>query len=113
MKVLVTGGRDYSDWQKVYAVLDSIKDPVPSVIIQGGARGADYLARDWANSRLIPLHTYKADWKKYGKAAGPIRNKIMLEQGNPDLVVAFPGGNGTKNMIEQARRANVKIMIVE
>jgi UDP-N-acetylmuramoylalanine-D-glutamate ligase len=60
----------------------------------------------------IPVETYEADWDTHGKAAGPIRNKRMLDEGKPDLVVAFPGGRGTANMISQARKAGVEVIEV-
>ena len=55
---------------------------------------------------------YPANWKKHGRAAGPIRNKQMLEEAKPDLVIAFPGGAGTANMVKQAREAGVKVEII-
>src|SRR5690348_8540698 len=61
-------------------------------IISGAARGVDTVALDWAVINWCPSEEYPADWDTHGKAAGPIRNKQMLEEGKPDLVVAFPGG---------------------
>jgi hypothetical protein len=55
------------------------------------------------------MEEYKAKWDKYGKSAGPIRNKKMLDEGKPDLVFAFPGGPGTNNMIKQAKEKNILI----
>lgn len=115
MRVLVCGGRDYADRAKLNEVLDEIGSTVKwdIFIIEGEASGADTLAREWAKSRGMGLGRYPADWNKHGKAAGPIRNKQMLDEGEPDLVVAFPGGRGTANMIEQAERAGVPVRKVE
>jgi len=79
-------------------------------VIQGEARGADHLAALWALRSKIPLVCYPAEWSKHGKKAGPIRNKQMLEDGKPTIVVAFPGGRGTANMVKQAKAAGVRVV---
>lgn len=114
MRVLVCGGRDFTDKDLMFDFLDKHEaDYGPYTVIQGGARGADALAKEWANDLNLPVEEYKADWLLYGKAAGPIRNKQMLDEGKPDLVIAFPGGRGTQNMIQQAIKAGVKVITVE
>lgn len=122
MRVLVCGGRDFCDWDKLhfelYSLLDNRPDQrEPFVVIQGGAKGADFLAKAWAKYMRFEYNTsveeFPADWKKHGRAAGYIRNKQMLVEGKPDLVVAFPGGAGTKNMIDQARKAKVEVIIID
>jgi hypothetical protein len=80
-----------------------------SVVIEGESRGADKLAALWASRRSIPLEPYPADWDRWGMAAGPKRNRQMLIEGKPDLVVAFPGGDGTADMVRQARKAGVRV----
>ena len=67
------------------------------------------MARKFAEWQGIPVKTFEADWDRHGKAAGPIRNKQMLDEGKPDLVVAFEGGKGTANMIAQAEAAGVRV----
>lgn len=110
MRILVCGGRDFCDQEFEYKILDMINVPGEvSMIIEGGAAGADTLAKNWAISRGISFTEFKADWKKYGKAAGYIRNKQMLVEGKPDLVIAFPGGIGTQNMIEQTKKAGIRV----
>lgn len=112
MKVLVCGGRDYQDQANAYAVLDKIKREVPHealTLICGAANGADRLAANWAIAREVPFDWFPAEWKKHGKAAGPIRNQKMLEKGQPDLVIAFPGGRGTADMVSRARAAGVEV----
>lgn len=114
MKVLVCGGRTYEDIDKVYEILSKIhKYNIITEIIEGGAKGADTLARSWTNEieRGIPCVTFEADWNTHGKSAGYIRNKEMLDYG-PDLVVAFPGGKGTANMVKLAKEARVKVIKV-
>ncbi|RVT89267.1 DUF2493 domain-containing protein [Rhodovarius crocodyli] len=107
-RVLVCGGRDYADRQRVFEVLDEYRDRA-EVLIDGGAEGADMLAEQWAMSRDVPMLTFRADWQRHGRAAGPIRNGQMLAQGKPTLVIAFPGGRGTADMVRQARTAGVPV----
>ena len=112
MRVLVTGGRDYQDSRRVYAVLDKLHAEAGiDRLIEGGANGADRLAREWAeNVGGVPVDTFEADWEHHGKFAGPMRNARMLAEGRPDLVIAFPGGRGTADMVRKARREGVKVV---
>lgn len=110
MRVLVCGGRTYSDIVRVFCVLDKLHvNAGIDCVIQGGAKGADRLALEWAVQTNVPVKTYEADWECFGKFAGPMRNKVMLEDGKPDIVLAFPGGRGTNDMIRKARREGVEV----
>jgi hypothetical protein len=80
-------------------------------IIHGGARGADSMAGEFANETGIEEIVFPADWKMYGRRAGPIRNQQMLDEGKPDLVVAFPGGRGTADMVGRARTAGIEVRL--
>ena len=113
MRVLVCGGRAYDDAQTIASLLNGFWSDGMDVLIHGGASGADRLAALWAEARKIPTETYLANWKAYGKAAGPMRNQRMLVEGKPDVVVAFPGGRGTADMVNRARRAGVSIISVD
>lgn len=110
MRLLVCGGRDYRDVGAVYSSLDRAhaKRPI-TLVIHGGATGADTLAGAWARQNELPYLAVPAEWTKHGKRAGPIRNAAMLEQWQPDGVVAFPGGSGTADMIARARDAGVTV----
>lgn len=114
MRVLVCGGRDYDDYPLVHQVLTKLhlasESTSISVIIEGGARGADALGRRWAENAGVPIETFEADWENQGSFAGPARNKRMLDEGRPDLVIAFPGGRGTADMVRKARRAGVEVV---
>lgn len=117
MKILVCGGREFADTYMMDSVLTryymeapTINDKVDFMIVNGGARGADKMSTRWAEFRSLPVIEYPADWEKYGRSAGPIRNKQMLDVAKPDLVLAFPGGKGTANMIKQARAAGVPVV---
>ncbi|MGQ3297700.1 DUF2493 domain-containing protein [Reyranella sp.] len=110
-RVLVCGGRTYRDMREVSRVLDGLA-PKPTLIIHGGAFGADSCASEWAYKRGVPEQRFAADWKTHGRAAGPIRNQQMLDEGRPDLVVAFPGGTGTADMVRRAKAAGVRVIEV-
>lgn len=116
MRILVCGGRDYTDKDKMeeilYPICKFVLQVQEVVIVEGGAKGADRLARDWAKSWELPVETYEADWDKHGKAAGIFRNIDMLNKGQPDLVIAFPGGAGTAHMVAIARKKGVKVIDV-
>ena len=114
LRVLVCGGRDYSDREALFAALDAIHAETPiGLVIQGEAPGADRLARAWAIHRRVRAMGFVADWAVHGRAAGPIRNRRMLSEGKPDLVVATPGGRGTADMVRQARAAGVEVREIQ
>ena len=78
----------------------------------GGAKGADSLAVDAANELGLEVITVLANWQRHGKAAGPMRNTMMLRL-DPDLVIAFPGDKGTENMVMQAEEKGTPVERVE
>lgn len=138
MRVLVCGGRNFgvvprdlirASWghgareraDREIALLNetlSLRER-PAVIIHGAAQGADEHARRWAKRNGVPTEAYKANWYPDGRAggldwgAGPARNQRMLDDGRPDLVIAFPGGAGTADMIRRAEAAGIKVIRVE
>lgn len=126
MRVLVCGGRDYDNQLRVSETLDALCDEfslwgapdregnrLPDAgrlaIIHGGARGADALADRWAVSNWVTSVAVEANWSAFGKAAGPIRNQSMIDSYMPDLVLAFPGGRGTADMIRRAKEAGIEV----
>lgn len=111
MRVLVCGSRNFENWPWVHAELDKLEGV--GTIIEGGATGVDRIAQEWGIRKGWTIETYAANWVKHGKAGGPIRNKQMLDEGKPDLVIAFPGGKGTANMVKQAREAGVKVVEIK
>lgn len=114
MRVLVCGGRDYDDYSHVCETLDELTtEPREKyLLIVGSGRGADLLAQMWAQQRGIPYVVMPALWDAYGKYAGPRRNALMLSELKPQLVLAFPGGRGTADMVRKAREANVEVIEV-
>jgi hypothetical protein len=85
-----------------------LPDP-KTLIITGGARGTDTVAHAWAVMNSVSTRVFPADWDKYGKRAGHIRNQQMLDEGLPSEVLAFPGGPGTEDMIRRALRKRIKV----
>ncbi|WP_144378502.1 DUF2493 domain-containing protein [Mesorhizobium amorphae] len=137
-RVLVCGGRTFgevprdtpvSERPRIVAVareqarliwdtLDAYRiDGKLTVLIHGACRtGADFHADRWARNCLVPVEPFPARWKVDGKldrSAGPRRNQQMIDEGKPDLVIAFPGGDGTADMISRAVKAAVEIVRIE
>ena len=107
MKVLVCGGRNFTDQATVDRMLDALPF-VPTMVIEGGARRADTCGRSWAATRGIHYAEVPALWRTYHNQAGPLRNSAMLEL-KPDYCVAFPGGSGTADMVRRCRAAGVVV----
>ena len=101
MKVIVAGGRDFTDKELLFTTLDDLNTQITiTEIVCGGAKGADSLGKLWALSRNIKVIDIEADWERYGKSAGFIRNRQMGDYA--DYLVAFWNSTspGTKHMIE-------------
>jgi hypothetical protein len=111
-RILVCGGRDYADRERLFGILNLyVAQQGRLVVIQGGATGADALAREWCfGQESVWMVNEPADWKRHGKAAGPIRNQLMLDQHKPEIVIAFGGGKGTRDMMRRAREAGVPVV---
>lgn len=116
MVILVTGGRDYADADRINEILTDIvaraDDPGSVVFVHGDARGADRLAGAWAKERGFAVHEVPADWNTHGTVAGPLRNQQMIDRFKPDCGVAFPGGRGTEDCLLRLFRAGVPTMVV-
>jgi hypothetical protein len=111
MRVLVCGGRNFDDLPLLDRTLDRLHSETPfSHVIMGDANGADLMAMFWAGANNIPHTRFVAKWEREGRAAGPIRNQAMLDHGKPDLVIAFPGGTGTADMMRRAGNAGVRVI---
>lgn len=128
MRLLVCGSRDFENQQVVWNSISTIitsgaisngeYDLKDWTIIEGGASGADALAAKYGGYMDVNVETYPADWNAHGKAAGPIRNQQMLDEGKPDKVLAFINkplveSRGTKHMVEIAEKAGLPVIIVE
>jgi hypothetical protein len=113
MRVLICGSRTFSNPGPIHNTLCRLieKHGIDHVvIIEGEAKGADSLARTYAEFMGIAVEKFPADWNKYGKRAGFLRNKQMLEEGKPEMVLAFkdkPESRGTDMMINLARESDI------
>lgn len=111
LRILVAGGRRYTDKVRVYQELDRIDELYKvDTVIQGGATGADLLAWHWAKDRNKDVFTYPAYWANFGTAAGPIRNEQMIKEAKADMIVLFPGGNGTADIKKRAIKAKMQLI---
>jgi hypothetical protein len=113
MRVLVCGGRNYSDYTCMSVFLQNYLSK-EDILIHGKSRGADSLSEivrtDLYGKDESKVIRFPADWERYRKRAGFIRNQQMLDEGKPDLVLAFPGGSGTLDMVTRARKAGVIVI---
>src|SRR5688572_2265009 len=111
MRVIVCGGRSFDDYEMLERELDALHAQRRfSVVIHGAAYGADQFAERWAYSRHIDVEKVAAQWRKFGKQAGSLRNAEMLTR-KPELVIAFKGGNGTLDMMRKAHAACVPVIL--
>ena len=113
-RVLVTGARDWRDAAAIRRALSAL--PPGSTVITGAASGADRLAALVAADLGLGVEEYPADWRRYGRAAGPIRNQWMLDHARSDRVIAFHAdlarSRGTADMLRRARRAGLPVTLV-
>jgi hypothetical protein len=112
LRVLVTGDRDWTDYALIKAALAKL--PPGTLVIEGGAPGADRLARQAAEQLGLRVIEVRAEWEKYGPSAGPRRNRAMLDYA-PELVLAFhddlENSKGTKDMVTQAQRRDIEVLL--
>lgn len=111
MRVLVCGSRHFNNEELMEDVLKQFNI---TTVIEGEARGADTLARKYAERHGLDVLPFPAQWDLHGKAAGSIRNTQMLKEGKPELVIAFlhEDSRGTLNMINQAERAGIQTEVI-
>ena len=115
MKVIIAGSRNYTVYQTVLDHVDRIvcaHNMVIDEIVSGGARGVDALGERYARDHNIPCKRFPANWDRYGRSAGPRRNRDMAEYG--DMLIAFTsGGPGTENMIRQMQTVQKPVVIIQ
>lgn len=105
----MTGGRDYFDDDRVRETIERLAREDPeTTIVEGGASGADRACRVHALRCGLSVETYPADWSRGGRSGGPRRNQRMVDSGL-DLLVAFPGGRETADMVRRARAAGIPV----
>jgi hypothetical protein len=110
MKVIVAGGRDFTNYALVEEAI-KISGFEISQIVSGKAKGADTLGEVWALANNIPVEAFPADWSQHGRAAGPIRNRQMAEYADALIAIWDGESKGTANMIQQARNKKLNVFI--
>ena len=113
MKVIIAGGRDFDNYNLLKEKCNNILSNATNIeIVEGGAKGADTLGKRYGREKEYLIVTFPANWDEHGKAAGVIRNRQMAEYA--DCLIAFFDGKsrGTKNIIEEARKRNLKIRVI-
>lgn len=110
-RVMITGSRDWDDWETIYDALTKIKEVMGDIIVvHGGARGADSIAGSWADRFHQKTEVFRADWNTHGKKAGFIRNSEMIKS-KPDFVLAFikNGSKGASGAAELAEKSGIHV----
>jgi len=115
MRIVVTGGRDFTDAVVINRALDAVhaKHVITELVHGDCPTGADKLSDLWAISKGVKVRKFPADWRKLGRRAGPIRNQQMIDEGKPDAAVAFPGGDGTADMVIRCKTAKLPMWKVK
>ena len=109
--VIVSGGRHYQDYTKVEDTLNKIDDLY--LVIQGGASGADQLARRYCKENGVQCVTFHANWEYHERAAGPLRNEAMIYTFQRSRLILFPGGDGTADAKRWAEKLSMDILEVD
>lgn len=111
MKLAIVGSRNFTDYKELSRIIGKVKGDI-TLIISGGARGADTLAERYAKEKAIPYLIFPADWNEYGKKAGILRNQDIVD--NAEAMVAFlaPESRGTRDSIKRAQAKGIPVHIV-
>jgi len=114
MKLAIVGSRHYKEFDKFRLTVHEFiqKHGKPEEIISGGAKGVDTMAEEYAKMYAYPIKIFEAHWNVYGKAAGPIRNKHIVDRADHILAFLAKGSKGTANTIAQARMVDVPVTII-
>jgi|AntRauTorckE6833_2_1112554.scaffolds.fasta_scaffold00137_38 hypothetical protein len=110
-KIIIAGGRTFNNWDYLVDCVNSTEPPDPFQVVSGGAKGADALGERYAVDNNYPIKKFPADWNKYGKGAGPIRNEQMADYA--DGLIAFwdQKSRGTAHMISTAKAKGLEVKI--
>jgi len=112
MKVIIAGSRTITDRKLVEVAIKASGFTITEVVC-GMARGVDTVGFNWAKDNNIPVKEFPANWNKYGRSAGPIRNKEMADYAEALIAVMVPGSRGTKNMVETATKLGLKVHLMK
>lgn len=116
-RVVIAGSRNFNDYEMfaniVGEFLKPIREEYELIILSGHCLGTDLMGERYAKENGFEVEIYPAEWKKYGRSAGPKRNKQMADVA--DLAIAFPSvnGKGTQSMIKYAKQKGIPIKIYQ
>ena len=114
MKIIIAGSRNMVPIKEDWVLLDRLLIEMSiTEIVSGCAKGADTFGEEWADDQRLPVKKFPADWDKYGKNAGPIRNKQMAEYADGLVAFRFKNSKGTTNMIKQARECELEVVVID
>lgn len=113
LTVGVTGGRTYRDYYAVQKALAKVSGRFDITVVHGDARGADAWARLWCERTGTPQRPYPADWDADPHHAGTARNQQMVDEAGIQLLLAFPGGSGTNDMIQRCHQAGIPVKVIK
>jgi hypothetical protein len=115
-RILVTGSRRWADHRSIHATLDDAlaRAAGPLIVVVGDCpTGADLAARNWTSTHHVGLEIHTADWRRHGRAAGPLRNQAMVDAGADEcLAFSLPGSRGTLDCMRRARRAAIPTRVI-
>ncbi|MGY6646837.1 MAG: DUF2493 domain-containing protein [Salinarimonas sp.] len=111
MRVIICGGREFSDEKRLSESLDALHGVGPiTVLIHGNVTGAGIIAERWARRNGINVVRYPPNWEAFGRRAEGIRNSFMLSDSRPDCLVLFAGGDNTRDLHTRAQAAGIPIV---
>lgn len=110
MKTIIAGSRLITSFAIVAEAIEASGFHITEVV-SGGAPGVDALAEKWAEQNGIPVKQFPADWDRYGRKAGPIRNQAMAEYGEALIAVWDGKSRGTRDMIRRARKHGLRVFV--
>ena len=110
MKTIIAGGRNVTETDIFESALAELPWQI-SEVVSGAAKGVDAMGEQWAAKNGIPVKQFKADWKTYGRAAGPKRNEQMAEYGEALLAIWDGESKGTANMIKNAEKQGLTVHV--
>ena len=110
MITIIAGSRTYNDFHTLLKAIENCPWKITKVI-SGRARGVDQMGERWADYKDLPCDKYKAEWDKYGKRAGYLRNEVMADQAEALIALWDYQSKGTRNMIDIARRKGLEVFV--
>lgn len=114
MRVIIAGSRHLTDPSPIISAVATWRASFPlTEVVVGGAPGADQLAEHWANTEGLPVRRFPAHWRRYGRGAGPVRNRQMAEYADGLIALPFGRSAGTRQMIAEARKHSLEVLVIE